>query len=61
MIDSLVDEYVDWLFAESPTMATFHGADGHDDDLPDLSATGYASREAAEDEWASAFPQAGRQ
>ena len=55
MIDSLVDEYVAWQFAESPTAATFHGADGHDDELPDLSAAGYARREAAEDGWMDRF------
>ncbi|MEY2449547.1 MAG: hypothetical protein QOH79_3023, partial [Acidimicrobiaceae bacterium] len=44
-----------WLFTESPTLATFHGADGHDDELPDLSAGGQARREAAEDEWARRF------
>jgi uncharacterized protein (DUF885 family) len=55
VIDSLVGEYVNWMFAESPTAATFHGADGHDDELPDLSADGHARREAAEDGWSAKF------
>jgi len=55
VIDSLVDEYVAWQFAESPPAASFHGAVGHDDELPDLSATGYATREAAEDDWIRQF------
>lgn len=54
-IDALVDEYVAWEFAESPTAATFHGADGHDDELPDLSAAGFARRDAAEDDWVRRF------
>jgi uncharacterized protein (DUF885 family) len=55
VIDSLIDDYVAWLFTESPTLATFHGADGHDDEMPDLSAAGYAQRDATEDEWARRF------
>jgi uncharacterized protein (DUF885 family) len=55
VIDSLIDEYVAWLFAESPPLATFHGADGHDGDLPDLSAAGWAGRDAAEDDWTGRF------
>ena len=55
VIDSLIDGYVEWLFTESPTLATFHGADGHDDEMPDLSAAGHARRNAAEDEWARRF------
>ena len=57
VIDSLIDDYVAWLFTESPTTATFHGADGHDDEMPDLSAEGYARRDAAEDEWARRFDE----
>jgi len=55
VIHSLVDEYLAWMFEESPTLASFHGADGHDDQMPDLSAAGYARRDAAEDEWAERF------
>jgi uncharacterized protein (DUF885 family) len=55
VIDSLVDEYVQWLFTESPPLASYHGADGHDDRLPDLSSGGHARREAAEDEWTKRF------
>ena len=55
MIDSLTAEYVDWLFAESPVTASFHGADGYDDQLPDLSAEGFARRDAAEDDWVARF------
>ena len=59
MIDSLIDEYVTWLFSESPTLATFHGADGHDDEMPDLSADAHAHREAREDEWTRRFTEVG--
>jgi len=55
VIDSLIDDYVAWLFTESPPLATYHGADGHDDEMPDLSAAGHARREGAEDEWARRF------
>jgi uncharacterized protein (DUF885 family) len=55
VIDSLIDEYVAWLFTESPTVATFHGADGHDAEMPDLTAEGHARRDAAEDDWAKRF------
>ncbi len=54
-LDDLVADYIEWMFDESPTGATFHGADGRDDRLPDLSADGIARREAAEDEWAARF------
>jgi uncharacterized protein (DUF885 family) len=50
-IEQLTNDYIEWLFDESPTAASFHGADGRDDRLPDLSADGWARREAAEDEW----------
>jgi uncharacterized protein (DUF885 family) len=52
-IDQLTNDYIEWLFDESPTAASFHGADGRDDRLPDLSAEGWARRNAAEDEWIS--------
>jgi uncharacterized protein (DUF885 family) len=54
-IDQLTHDYIEWMFDEVPTAASFHGADGRDDQLPDLSAAGYAGREAAEDEWARTF------
>jgi uncharacterized protein (DUF885 family) len=50
-IDQLTNEYIEWMFDESPTGASFHGADGRDDRLPDLSADGWARRESAEDDW----------
>src|SRR5262245_30513241 len=54
-IDQLTDDYIEWLFDESPTAASFHGADGRDDRLPDLSAAGWDRRNAAEDEWIRKF------
>ena len=56
-IDPLLDEYIDWLFTESPTAASYHGADGHDAELPDLSAAGFARRDAAEDDFARRFSE----
>jgi len=58
-IEQLKDDYIQWLFDESPTGASFHGADGRDDRLPDLSADGWARREAAEDDWIARFEAAG--
>lgn len=52
-LSELIDEYVAWLLAESPTAASYHGADGYDDQLPDLSAAGFAARDAAEDAFAA--------
>ena len=54
-IDDLVEEYIEWQFDEVPTAATFHGADGRDDRLSDLSAEGFARRDAAEDAWLARF------
>jgi uncharacterized protein (DUF885 family) len=54
-IGQQIDDYIEWLFDESPTGASFHGADGRDDRLPDLSAAGWARREAAEDAWSEQF------
>ena len=59
-IDQLTNDYIEWLFDESPTAASFHGADGRDDRLPDLSAAGWARRNAAEDGWIRAVRGAGR-
>src|SRR6476619_3285675 len=50
-MDQLTNDYIEWMFDESPTGASFHGADGRDDRLPDLSAAGWQRREAAEDDW----------
>ncbi|HEY2813550.1 MAG TPA: DUF885 domain-containing protein [Acidimicrobiales bacterium] len=54
-IDELIDGYLEWMFDESPTVASFHGADGRDDRLPDLSADGWARRDDAQDDWAAKF------
>jgi uncharacterized protein (DUF885 family) len=54
-LDRLVDEYLDWLWAESPVSATALGVDGHDDRLPDLTAEGFARRAQAEDGWLARF------
>src|SRR4051812_32189482 len=54
-ISELTAGYIDWLFEKSPTGATFHGADGHDDALPDLSERGIRAQEADEDRWLERF------
>src|SRR5437588_5532834 len=54
-IDQLIHDYIEWMFDETPTAASFHGADGRDDSLPDLSADGFARRDAAEDDWTQRF------
>src|SRR3954463_10882298 len=54
-IEQLTNDYIEWMFDESPTAASFHGAEGRDDRLPDLSAAGRERREEAEDEWARKF------
>jgi uncharacterized protein (DUF885 family) len=54
-IAALVDEYVGWLLTEDPTRASFHGAEGYDDLMPDLSAAGFAARHAAQDDFAERF------
>ena len=53
--DTLVAAYLDEHFTESPVNATHQGWDGLDDRLPDLSAGGYARREAASDRWFTEF------
>ena len=55
MIEQLVDEFLSDEFREQPTLATQLGVEGHDDELPDLSAEGYERRAAAEDEWLRRF------
>jgi uncharacterized protein (DUF885 family) len=54
-LDRLIDGFLAHHFEESPSVATMHGVDGYDDRLPDLSADGYARREAADDDWAAQF------
>jgi uncharacterized protein (DUF885 family) len=58
-IDQLTNDYIDWMFDESPTAASFHGADGRDERLPDLSAAGWQRRETAEDDWIDKFEALG--
>jgi len=43
-IDVIADEYVDRAAALDPTVATYAGIAGHDDEMPDLSADGFAAR-----------------
>jgi hypothetical protein len=39
-IEALIDEYIAWVLADDPTRASFQGAEGYDDLMPDLSAAG---------------------
>ena len=43
-IDSIAEDYVERAAALDPALATFAGIAGHDDELPDLSADGFAER-----------------
>jgi uncharacterized protein (DUF885 family) len=54
-IDLLIDAYLDWLWTASPVSATQLGVDGHDHELPDLSAEGFERRAADEDAWLGRF------
>ncbi|MGI8662946.1 MAG: DUF885 domain-containing protein [Acidimicrobiales bacterium] len=54
-IEALVEEYLAWILEQDPTRASFHGAEGFDDLLPDLSAAGFAARFVAEDDFAARF------
>ncbi|MGQ0616609.1 MAG: DUF885 domain-containing protein [Acidimicrobiia bacterium] len=55
LLEPLAEDYLDWLFAENPVLASHHGAAGDDGALGDLSADGVARREAAEDAFAERF------
>lgn len=52
---ALADDFLAADLAAHPAMATLLGADGHDGELPDLSAAGIAARADREREWAAAF------
>jgi hypothetical protein len=43
-IDSIAEDYVERAAALDPALATFAGIAGHDCELPDLSADGFAER-----------------
>jgi len=43
-IDEIAEEYVTQAVALDPFLATYAGIGGHDDELPDLSADGFADR-----------------
>jgi uncharacterized protein (DUF885 family) len=43
-IDLIADQYVDRAAAPDPFLATYAGIAGHDDEMPDLSADGFAAR-----------------
>lgn len=49
--DAAIDRYLDELFQDSPTSATSLGVDGHDDQLPDLSADAFERRAEWTDNW----------
>ena len=54
-IDALLADFLADELAASPVLATQLGADSHDAELPDLTAAGFAQREAAEDRWTERF------
>ena len=43
-VDAIADEYVERSAALDPLLATYAGIAGHDAELPDLSADGFAER-----------------
>ncbi|HUS60973.1 MAG TPA: DUF885 domain-containing protein [Acidimicrobiales bacterium] len=53
--DDLLATFIDEELAEAPTAATSLGVDGHDHELPDLSASAFARRAARTDHWLSSF------
>jgi uncharacterized protein (DUF885 family) len=53
--DDLIDSFLADHYAEAPIAASFAGLDGHDDESTDLSAAGFARRDAAEDRWLEQF------
>jgi uncharacterized protein (DUF885 family) len=53
--DATVTAYLSEMFADAPSLATFHGWDGLDERSPDLSAAGIAARESREDHWLDRF------
>ena len=52
---TLAGAYLDELFADRPSFATFQGVDGLDDRSPDLSAAGFVDRERRADGWLERF------
>src|SRR5688500_2933301 len=52
---TLAAAYLDELFADRPSFATFQGVDGLDDRSPDLGADAVADREQRADGWLSRF------
>jgi uncharacterized protein (DUF885 family) len=54
-LDLLIDDYLAWQWDTNPVLATTLGVDGHDERLPDLSASGYARRATEEDAWLERF------
>jgi uncharacterized protein (DUF885 family) len=52
---TLAAAYLDELWADQPSGATFRGVDGHDDRSPDLSAAAVADREQRADGWMARF------
>jgi uncharacterized protein (DUF885 family) len=54
-IDGLVEAFIAEEVAESPTMATRLGIDGHDDRVGTFGADDFARREANDDRWLSTF------
>jgi len=52
---TLAGAYLDELFADRPSFATFQGIDGSDDRSPDLSAAGFDDRDRRADGWLERF------
>jgi uncharacterized protein (DUF885 family) len=53
--DALASAYLEELFADRPSFATFHGWEGLDDRSPDLGADAIADRERRADRWLARF------
>jgi uncharacterized protein (DUF885 family) len=58
-IDSIAEDYVERAAALDPALATFAGIAGHDGELPDLSADGFAERAGLDRSTLAALDAAG--
>src|SRR6266511_1691432 len=55
--ETLVQAYLDELFADNPNLATFQGWDGLDDRSPDLTADAIREREQRAEVWLARFDE----
>lgn len=58
-LSTLIDEYLQDMWSESPVNATADGADGYDDTLGDFSAEGFRRREQKAEDWLRRFAALG--